>query len=67
MKEIAVTAALGFTHEEFDMVMSYVADGRVDLDALHSGTISLGDLGPTLADLANGTSQHTKVLVDPRL
>ena len=67
MKEVSVTAALGYTHEEFDMVMSYVADGRVDLDALHSGTISLDDLGPMLADLSGGTSQHNKVLVDPRL
>lgn len=66
MKEIAVTASLGYTHEEFEMAMGYVADGRVDLDALHSGTVSLGELGSTLADLASGTSQHTKVLVDPR-
>ena len=67
VKEVAVTAALGYTHEEFEMVMGYVADGRVDLDALHSGTISLGDLDATLADLSSGTSQHLKVLVDPRL
>ncbi len=66
MKEIAVTAALGYTHEEFEMAMGYVADGRVDLDALHSGTVSLAELGATLADLASGSSQHTKVLVDPR-
>jgi (R,R)-butanediol dehydrogenase / meso-butanediol dehydrogenase / diacetyl reductase len=66
-KEIQVSAALGFSHEEFAMVMGYVADGRVDLDALHSGTISLAGLGAALADLGSGSSQHTKILVDPRL
>jgi (R,R)-butanediol dehydrogenase / meso-butanediol dehydrogenase / diacetyl reductase len=65
-KEIAVTAALGYSHEEFEMAMGYVADGRVDLDALHSGTVSLAELGDALADLASGSSTHTKVLVDPR-
>ncbi len=65
-KEINVTAALGYSHEEFAMVMSYVADGRVDLDSLHSGTIALDELSATLADLGSGQSQHTKVLVDPR-
>lgn len=67
MKEIRVSAALGYTHEEFDMAMGYVADGRVDLDALHSGTVGLTELGATLADLGSGSSRHTKVLVDPRL
>ncbi len=66
MKEIAVTAALGYTHEEFEMAMGYVADGRVDLDALHSNTVSLAELDAALADLASGTSTQTKVLVDPR-
>ena len=33
-KEIQVTAALGYTHEEFEMTMGYVADGRIDLDVL---------------------------------
>ena len=65
MKEIKASAALGYTHEEFDMVMHYVADGRVDLDALHSGTIGLEDIDATLRDLGSGQSPHTKVLVRP--
>ncbi len=66
VKEIRVGAALGYTHEEFEMVMGYVVDGRIDLGALHSGTVGLDQLGPTLAELASGSSPHTKVLVDPR-
>lgn len=66
-KEITVTAALGYTHEEFEMAMGYVADGRVDIDALHTGTIGLDGLESLLIDLGSGSSEHTKVLVDPRL
>lgn len=66
MKEIAVTAALGYTHEEFEMVMSYVADGRMDLDALHSGTVGLDEFASIMAELSSGQTSHTKVLVDPR-
>ena len=65
MKEIRASAALGYTHEEFDMVMHYVADGRVDLNALHSGTIGLAEIDDTLRDLSSGHSPHTKVLVKP--
>ena len=64
-KEIKVSAALGYTHEEFEMTMGFVSDGRIDLDALHSGTIDLTDIAETFVDLAGGQSQHTKVLVRP--
>jgi len=64
-KEITVSAALGYTHEEFEMTMGYVSDGRIDLDALHSGTIDLADIAETFAELATGQSEHTKVLVRP--
>lgn len=64
-KEIQVTAALGYTHEEFDMTMGYVADGRVDLDVLHSGTVDLLEINEIFAELATGATEHTKVLVKP--
>jgi (R,R)-butanediol dehydrogenase/meso-butanediol dehydrogenase/diacetyl reductase len=65
-KEIEVSASLAYVHEEFAMTMGMVVDGRVRLEPLHSATVSLQDLGKTLADLAAGTSTETKVLVDPR-
>jgi (R,R)-butanediol dehydrogenase/meso-butanediol dehydrogenase/diacetyl reductase len=67
MKEIKVSAALGYTHEEFEMAMGYVADGRVDLDALHTATVGLDKLEEVLIDLGSGSSTQTKVLIDPRL
>jgi (R,R)-butanediol dehydrogenase/meso-butanediol dehydrogenase/diacetyl reductase len=66
VKEIAVTASLAYFHEEFEIAMGMIADGRVAVDPLHTSTVGLAGLGPALADLASGTSEETKVLVDPR-
>ena len=65
VKEIAVTASLAYFHEEFEMCMAMIADGRVALEPMHTSTVGLSGLDAALADLASGTSQQTKVLVDP--
>lgn len=67
IKEITATSALAYNHEEFDMVMGMIADGRFVTEPLHSATVGLDGLDAALADLASGQSVHTKVLVDPRL
>ena len=64
-KEIQVSAALGYTHEEFEMTMGYVADGRIDLDVLHSGTVDLIDIAEIFTELSSGVTEHTKVLIRP--
>jgi (R,R)-butanediol dehydrogenase/meso-butanediol dehydrogenase/diacetyl reductase len=66
IKEIGVTSSLAYFHEEFEMVMAMIADGRVDVEPLHTGTVGLHGLAAALSDLASGRSAHTKVLVDPR-
>lgn len=67
IKEIAVTSSLAYFREEFEMCMAMIADGRVDVAPLHTGTVALDGLAGALAELASGTSAHTKVLVDPRM
>lgn len=66
VKEIAVTASLAYFHEEFEMSMGMIADGRVTVDPLHTSTASLDGFGAAVADLASGTGDQTKVLVNPR-
>jgi (R,R)-butanediol dehydrogenase/meso-butanediol dehydrogenase/diacetyl reductase len=66
VKEISLTAALAYLHEEFDMTMSMIADGRFVTAPLHTSTVSLQALGDTFAALARGGSGDIKVLVDPR-
>ncbi len=65
VKEIAVTSSLAYFHEEFEMAMGMIADGRVAVEPLHTSTTSLEGFAAALADLASGTSEQTKVLVNP--
>jgi len=65
VKEINMTSALAYTHEEFEMAMGMIGDGRVIVDPMHSCTTSLDGLADALADLASGQSEQTKVLVNP--
>ena len=67
VKEIGVTSSLAYAHEEFEMTMGLIADGRVRVEPMHSSTVGLADLADALADLASGQSQNNKVLVDPNL
>ena len=65
VKEIAVTSSLAYLHEEFEMAMGMIADGRVAVEPLHTSTVGLADFEVALADLASGASEQTKVLVNP--
>lgn len=65
IKEIAVTSSLAYLHEEFEMAMGMIADGRVSVEPLHTSTSSLEGFATALADLASGNSDQTKVLVNP--
>jgi len=65
IKEISVTSSLAYLHDEFEMAMGMMADGRVRVDPLHTDTVDLAGFEGALADLASGTSEQTKVLVDP--
>ena len=67
IKEISVTSALAYFHEEFEMALGMIADGRIVVEPLHTSTVSLAGFADALADLASGTSDQTKVLVNPNL
>ena len=64
-KEITVTAALAYLHDEFALSMDMLADGRVRVDRLHTSTTQLDGLHAALDELAAGGSMQTKVLVKP--
>ena len=65
IKEISVTSSLAYLHEEFEMSMGMIADGRVRVEPLHTSTTSLSGFPDVLADLASGRSDQLKVLVNP--
>lgn len=64
-RELTVVGSLAYNHDDFIATMRVIAGGRVDVTPLHTGTIALAQLGDTLEELDSGTSEHTKVLVDP--
>lgn len=65
IKEIRMTAALAYFHEEFEMAMGMMADGRVRVEPMHTSTVGLEGFEATVADLATGQSDEIKVLVNP--
>ena len=64
-KEVTVTTALAYVHDEFGAAMDLLADGRVRVDGLHTSTIGLDGLADALDRFAAGDSDQLKVLVDP--
>lgn len=65
IKELKMSAALAYFHEEFEMAMGMIADGRFQVEPMHTSTTDLHGLKAAIADLASGTSTEVKVLVDP--
>lgn len=65
-KDIRVVASMGYEHHDFRRTMGLIVSGRLRVSPLHSRTVGLEELGTTLAALAAGSGEDTKVLVDPR-
>jgi (R,R)-butanediol dehydrogenase/meso-butanediol dehydrogenase/diacetyl reductase len=66
MKEVHVTASLGYQHHEFGEVIELLADGALRVEPLHDRTVKLADLPAAIAALADDPGSAVKVLVDPR-
>jgi (R,R)-butanediol dehydrogenase / meso-butanediol dehydrogenase / diacetyl reductase len=65
-KQVTVVASNAYTHDDFRRAMTFLADGRVQAEPLHSRTVRLDELEVTLRGLSAGPSDDIKVLVDPR-
>jgi (R,R)-butanediol dehydrogenase/meso-butanediol dehydrogenase/diacetyl reductase len=65
-REVRLVASLAYLHEEFDVAMELVADGRLRLGPMRSEIVGLDDLDPAFRRLLGG-GDAVKILVDPRL
>lgn len=45
--------------------MRSIADGSVQVESPHTGTIGLGELPATMDEPGSGRTSHAKVLLDP--
>ena len=64
VNEIRLVAALGYLHEEFDLTMGLVQDGRLELAPLHTKTVALKEMDGAFA-LLNDDPSEIKILVRP--
>jgi (R,R)-butanediol dehydrogenase/meso-butanediol dehydrogenase/diacetyl reductase len=65
-KELTVQFALGYTREEFALVLDMLAAGRIDAAALVSDVIGLDAL-PEMFESLRRPNPRAKVLIDPSL
>jgi (R,R)-butanediol dehydrogenase/meso-butanediol dehydrogenase/diacetyl reductase len=65
VNEIRLAASLGYLHEEFDLAMGLVQDGRLRLAPLHTSSVGLDGLADAFERL-HASPSEIKILVDPR-
>ena len=67
IKEIRMTAALAYFHDEFKMAMGMMANGRARVEPMHTSTVDLEVFEAAIVDLAGGDSDEIKVLINPNM
>jgi 2-desacetyl-2-hydroxyethyl bacteriochlorophyllide A dehydrogenase len=65
-KEVSVVGSAGYARSDLERAMEFMASGRVLAEPVHTRTVALDQVEATLREMADGTSQDIKVLVDPR-
>jgi len=64
VKQLNLQFVLGYTAEEFAASLGFIAEGKVDVAPLITGTIGLDGVKDAFAELAN-PERHAKILVEP--
>ncbi len=63
-KELCIQFVLGYTMDEFAMVLDLLATGRIDPSPLVTGVIGLDEV-PAMFEALRHPGDHAKVLIDP--
>lgn len=63
-KELSVQFVLGYTREEFALVLDLLASGRIDAAPLVTQVVGLADL-PEMFESLRRPNPHAKVLIEP--
>ena len=64
VKQLNVQFVLAYTAQEFAESLRHIAEGKVDVTLLVTGTVGLEGVSDAFAELAN-PEKHAKVMVDP--
>jgi (R,R)-butanediol dehydrogenase / meso-butanediol dehydrogenase / diacetyl reductase len=65
-KELSIQFVLGYTRDEFALVLDLLAAGRIDPSPLITGVVGL-DQTPAMFEALRHPGDHAKVLIDPAL
>ena len=63
-KELTVRFALGYDPMEFASTLQAIAEGRVDVTPMITGTVGIDGVPQAFDDLANPDA-HAKIVVEP--
>jgi threonine dehydrogenase-like Zn-dependent dehydrogenase len=63
-KELSLQFVLGYTPEEFAQSLQAIAEERIDLSPLLTGSVTIDEIPQAFTDLANPEA-HAKILVQP--
>jgi len=63
-REIIQKSVMAYLPEEFDTAIDYIAEKRIDVEKLVTGTTTLTGLGDTFERLASGNSEDIKVICE---
>ncbi len=66
VKQLNVQFVLAYSGQEFAESLHHIAEGKVDVTPLITGTVGLAGVNEAFAELAN-PERHAKVMVDPWL
>ena len=64
VKQLNVQFVLAYTAQEFAESLHHIAEGKVDITPLVTGSVGLDGVSDAFAELAN-PEKHAKVIVDP--
>jgi threonine dehydrogenase-like Zn-dependent dehydrogenase len=64
VKQLNVQFVLAYTAQEFAESLHHIAEGKVDVTPLVTGTVGLAGVDDAFAELAN-PEQHAKIMVNP--
>jgi threonine dehydrogenase-like Zn-dependent dehydrogenase len=64
VKQLNVQFVLAYTAQEFAVSLHHIAEGKVDVTPLVTGTVGLVGVSDAFVELAN-PEKHAKVMVDP--
>ena len=65
-KELSIQFVLGYTRDEFVMVLDMLGSGRIDAGPMITGVVGLDDT-PSMFEALRKPGDYAKVLIDPGL